>query len=85
VSEEIETKILSMYGIGTSYADIARQVEEMYGVSVSTATLSAVTDKLIDEVKAWQGRALERLYPFVWLDAIHYKVREKGRYQSKAV
>lgn len=85
VSDEIETKILSMYGIGTSYSDIASQVEEMYGVSVSTATISAVTDKLIDEVKAWQGRALEPLYPFVWLDAIHYKVRDKGRYQSKAV
>ena len=85
VSDEIETKILSMYGLGMSYADIAGHVEEMYGIEVSTATISAITDKLIEEVKAWQARPLEPLYPFVWLDAIHYKIRDKGRYQSKAV
>ena len=85
VSDEIEAKILSMYGIGTSYADIANQVEELYGINVSTATISAITDKLIDEVKTWQARPLDPLYPFVWLDAIHYKVRDKGRYQNKAV
>ena len=85
VSDEIETKILSMYGLGMSYADIAGHVEEMYGIGVSTATISAITDKLIDEVKAWQARPLEALYPFVWLDAIHYKIRDKGRYRNKAV
>jgi transposase-like protein len=85
VSDEIETKILSMYGLGMSYADIAGHVEEMYGISVSTATISTITDKLIGEVKAWQARPLENLYPFVWLDAIHYKIRDKGRYQTKAI
>lgn len=85
VSDEIEAKILSMFGVGLSYSDIAAQVEELYGISVSTATISTITDKLIDEVKAWQARPLETLYPFVWLDAIHYKIRHKGRYQTKAV
>jgi transposase-like protein len=85
VSDEIETKILSMFGLGMSYADIAGHVEEMYGISVSTATISTITDKLIAEVKAWQARPLENLYPFVWLDAIHYKIRDKGRYRSKAI
>lgn len=85
VSDEIETKILSMYGLGMSYSDIVGHVEEMYGISVSSATLSTITDKLIDEVKAWQTRPLESVYPFVWLDAIHYKIRDKGRYESKAV
>jgi transposase-like protein len=85
VSDEIETKILSMYGLGMSYSDIAGHVEEMYGISVSTATISTITDKLIDEVKAWQARPLDSVYPFVWLDAIHYKIRHKGRYQTKAV
>ena len=85
VSDEIETKILSMYGLGMSYADIAGHVEEMYGISVSTAAISSITDKLIAEVKAWQARPLENLYPFVWLDAIHYKIRDKGRYQNKAI
>ncbi|MBF2754997.1 MAG: IS256 family transposase [Gammaproteobacteria bacterium AqS3] len=85
VSDEIEAKILSMFGVGLSYADIASQVEELYGISVSTATISTITDKLIDQVKAWQARPLDTLYPFVWLDAIHYKIRHKGRYQTKAV
>ena len=76
VSDEIESKILSMYGLGMSDADIAGHVEEMYGVSVSMAALSAITDKLIDAVKAWQARPLETVYPFVWLDAIHYKIRD---------
>lgn len=85
VSDEIEAKILSMFGLGMSYADIAGHVEELYGISVSTATISTITDKLIDEVKAWQSRPLDSVYPFVWLDAIHYKIRDKGRYQTKAV
>jgi transposase-like protein len=85
VSDEIETKILSMYGLGMSCADIAGHVEEMYGISVSTAAISTITDKLIAEVKAWQARPLENLNPFVWLDAIHYKIRDKGRYQNKAI
>jgi transposase-like protein len=85
VSDEIEAKILSMYGLGMSYRDIATQVEDLYGIKVSTATLSAITDKIIGEVREWQQRPLETLYPFVWLDAIHYKVKDNGRYKSKAV
>jgi transposase-like protein len=85
VSDEIEAKILSMYGLGMSYRDIATQVEDLYGIKVSTATLSAITDKIIAEVREWQQRPLESLYPFVWLDAIHYKVKDNGRYKSKAV
>ena len=68
-----------------SYRDIATHVEELYGIKVSTATISTITDKIIDEVKQWQQRPLDSHYPFVWLDAIHYKVKENGRYQSKAV
>jgi len=85
VSDEIESKILSMYGRGMSYRDISGHVEELYGISVSTATLSAITDKIIAEVKEWQQRPLDSHYPFVWMDAIHYKLRENGRYVSKAV
>jgi putative transposase len=85
VSDEIESKILSMYGRGLSYSDIREHVEEMYGISVSTAAISTITDKIIDTVKAWQQRPLDSHYPFVWLDAIHYKVRAQGHYQSRAV
>ena len=57
----------------------------MYGLDVSNATISAVTDKLIPELKAWQQRPLDSHYLFVWLDAIHYKVKKNGRYGSKAI
>ena len=85
VSDEIESKILSMFGRGMSYSDISEHVHEMYGISISKSAISAVTDKIIDTVKAWQQRPLESHYPFVWLDAIHYKVRADGHYQSRAV
>jgi transposase-like protein len=78
-------KVISLYGMGMSYSDICAHLEEMYAVTTSPATLSAITDRVIDEVKAWQGRPLESVYPFVWLDAIHYKVRENGGIRSKAV
>ena len=85
ISDEIEEKILSMYSHGMSYKDISNHIEDIYQVSISTATISAVTDKIISKVKEWQSRPLEEIYPFVWLDAIHYKIKEDGRYVSKAV
>jgi transposase-like protein len=57
----------------------------MYGFEFSKATISAVTDKVIPLLKEWQQRPLESIYPFVWLDAIHYKIKENGKYISKAV
>lgn len=85
ISNEIEEKILSMYGLGMSYSDISSHIEEIYQVSISTATISTITDKIIDRVKAWQSRPLDSIYPFVWLDAIHYKIKDGGKYVSKAV
>lgn len=85
LSDETERKIIRLFALGMSYQDISREIEELYVFSVSTATISAVTDKVIPELKQWQQRPLEKVYPFVWLDAIHYKIREDGRYQSKAV
>ena len=85
ISNEIEERILSMYGLGLSYRDIIKHIEEIYQVELSTATISAITDKIIDKVKAWQSRPLESIYPFVWLDAIHYKVKDGGKYITKAV
>ena len=85
ISDEIEEKIISMYGLGMSYRDISSHIEDIYQVSISTATISAVTDKIITKVKEWQARPLEALYPFVWLDAIHYKIKDGGKYISKAV
>lgn len=85
ISDEIEGKILSMYGLGMSYQDISSHITELYGISVSPGAISEITDKIIGKVKEWQQRPLESFYPFIWLDAIHYKIKEDGRYVSKAV
>ncbi|ABE53659.1 transposase, mutator type [Shewanella denitrificans OS217] len=85
LTDEIDRKVLSMFSMGMSYRDINQHVEEMYGINVSSVTINAITDKLIPELKAWQQRPLDSHYPIVWLDAIHYKVKEDGRYISKAV
>lgn len=61
---------------------ISYEIEEKI---ISTATIRAVTDKIITTVKEWQARPLEAIYQFIWLDAIHYKVKDGGKYVSKAV
>ena len=85
ISDEIEEKILSMYALGMSYTDIAKHIEEIYHIFLSTATISNITDKIITKVKEWQQRPLEAVYPFILLDAIHYKIKENGKYINKAV
>lgn len=85
MSDHIEQKILSLYALGNSYSQITEHIEELYGMSFSKATISAVTDKVIPMLKEWQSRPLESIYPFVWLDAIHYKIKEDGKYVSKAI
>jgi putative transposase len=85
LGEAIDHKVISMYAKGMSYSDICTHLEELYGLTVSPATLSTITDKIIEEVKVWQNRELESVYPFVWMDAIHYKVRENGSIITKAV
>lgn len=85
MSDEIEQKIIALYGLGMSYNDIAAHLKEIYGLEISNGTLSAVTDKIIHTVKEWQARPLESMYPIVWLDAIHYKIKENGKVCSKAV
>lgn len=85
LTDEIDRKILSMFSLGMSYRDIRGHVADMYGVDVSEATISSITDSLIPQLKEWQQRPLDGIYPFVWLDAIHYKIKEEGRYVSKAI
>jgi transposase-like protein len=85
LSDAIESKILSLYALGNSYAQIAEHIQEIYGVEFSKATISAVTDKIIPMLNEWRQRPLQPMYPFIWLDAIHYKIKEEGRYVTKAV
>ena len=85
LTDELERKVLSMFALGMSYQNIRNHVQDMYGMKVSDGTLNTITDKLLPELKSWQERPLEAVYPIVWLDAIHYKVRDNGRYVNKAV
>src|ERR1700688_3233951 len=80
-----DDKILSMYARGMSTREIQGHLQEMYGVEVSPALISEVTDAVMEEVKAWQSRALEPLYAIVYLDALYVKMRYEGRVENRAV
>lgn len=84
MSDEIEKKMLSLFGLGNSYSQISQHIEDIYGVHFSKPAISNVTDKLIPLLEEWKTRPLDEIYPFLYLDAIHYKVREDGVYISKA-
>jgi putative transposase len=80
-----DDKILSLYARGMTVREIQGHMEEMYGTEVSPTLISSVTDAVIEEVKAWQVRPLDALYPIVYLDCIHVKVRDAGAVRVKAV
>ena len=80
-----DDKILSMYSRGMTTREIQSHLEEIYGVEVSPALISTVTDAVVDEVKSWQGRPLESLYPIVYLDALYVKIRDNGQVQNRAI
>jgi putative transposase len=80
-----DDKILSMYSRGMTTREIQSHLEEIYGVEVSPALISTVTDAVLDEVKSWQARPLESLYPIVYLDALYVKIRDNGQVQNRAI
>ena len=83
-TNELEEKILAMYARGMSTRDIAGTLAELYGVDISAATISTITEKVWPLVEAWQNRPLNRIYPIVYLDAIHIKLRREGRVTNTA-
>ncbi len=85
LTEETDSKIISLYSYGMSYRDIKTHIAEMYGMELSDGAITNIIDQLVPQLKAWQQRPLEAICSFVWLDAIHYKIKEEGRYVSKAV
>lgn len=85
LGEALENKILSLYAKGSSYSQIQEHLLELYGLDISVGKLSAITDCIIPKLKQWQSKRLHVFYPVVWLDAIHFKVREDHRVTSKAV
>ena len=83
-ADGMEEKILSLYACGMSQRDIAEQIKELYDVEISPELVTKISEKIMPEVTAWQNRPLEKVYPFVFMDAIHYKVKEDHRYITKA-
>ncbi|WP_446808484.1 IS256 family transposase [Methylomonas sp. 2BW1-5-20] len=80
-----DDKIISLYARGLTVREIQSHLEELYGTEVSSSLISSVTDAVIEEVKAWQSRPLDPIYPIVYLDCIHVKVRDTGAVRVKAV
>lgn len=80
----IEDKIISMYAKGITTRDIQSHIEEIYGLQISPTLVSNITEKIISLATQWQNRPLEAIYPIVFFDAIHYKIRDEGKVVSKA-
>jgi len=85
LSSGMDEVILSLYARGQSVSDVQNQLRELYGVEVSSGVISSVTDRIMPEITQWQQRPLDPCYPVVFLDAIHYKVREEGKVITKAI
>lgn len=83
--EGFDDKIIAMYARGMTTRDIQAQLQELYGVDVSPTLISNVTDAVIDDVKAWQSRQLDLVYPIVYLDAIVIKIRVDKQIVNKAI
>lgn len=80
----IEDKILGLYATGMTTRDISEQIKELYGVDISPDTVSNITNRILPLVSEWQNRPLEKTYSFIFMDAIHYKVREDKQIVVKA-
>lgn len=80
----IEEKVISLYARGMTTRDIHDQLQDLYGIELSADMVSKITDKILPEVKEWQSRPLDPVYPFIFMDAIHYKIREDGRIINRA-
>ena len=83
--EGLDDKIISLYAKGMSVSDIKIQMQELYGAEISESLISRITDDVIDEVKLWQSRALESVYPIVFFDCLVVKVRQDKRIINKSV
>ena len=81
----IENVVISLYAKGMSNSDIEEQIREIYGFEVSTSTISRITDKVSEDIVAWQNRPLEPVYFIVWMDGIVFKVRENSRIINKTI
>ena len=81
---ELDKKIIGLYARGMSTRDIQAELEELYGIDVSPTMISKITDKVMTSAAEWQNRMLDSIYPIVYLDAVHFKVRDEHRIVTKA-
>lgn len=85
LGEDLEDKIIKLYARGMSYQDIREHLAEAYGLDVSSGKISTITDKILPDLEAWRTRRLEPVYTIMYLDAVHFKVREGGLVKNKAL
>jgi transposase-like protein len=83
-ADGMEEKVLALYAAGMSTTDISEQIKNLYDVDISPELVSKITDKIMPQVAEWQARPLDSIYPFVFMDAIHYKVRDNHQIVTKA-
>src|SRR5687768_1499736 len=85
LNEELDNKILALYSLGTSYDGIFQHLQEIYGVEVSQATISSITDKLIPQLTEWRNRPLEPVYAILFLDALFFKSKQDNKMSTKVI
>ncbi|NDA91647.1 MAG: IS256 family transposase, partial [Alphaproteobacteria bacterium] len=84
LTEELDNKIIALYGLGMSYRDISSHMQDIYGIEISKSSITTITDKILPKIKSWQNRPLEEIYPIIFLDAMHFKCSEGNTVISKA-
>lgn len=85
ITSELEDNVIAMYARGMSTRNISDYVKEMYAMDISATEISHITDKIIPAMNEWRNRPLDAVYPFVFLDCMHYKVRESGGVETRAI
>jgi putative transposase len=85
LNEELDQKILALYGLGTSYSAISEHLKDIYGVEVSHATISTITDKLLPQIAEWRNRPLEQVYSIIFLDAMYFKTKQDNKISTKVI
>ena len=85
LNDELDNKILALYGLGTSYDDISSHLSDIYGVEVSAATINSITDRLVPQLAEWRSRPLESVYAIVFLDAMFFKAKQDGKVLPKVL
>lgn len=85
MTDDLDKKILNLYANGMSYSDIRNNLEDIYQVPISNGAINKITDRLLPELEEWRNRPLASVYSILFLDAIHFKIRENGHVVSKAI